>query len=148
MTTGGDGEFTITADEIPGYAFPLQVEAPDLASKVFTIEIGSPPPTTPPLDPSVPARTAYLMETTREISPTLSLNRGSVVTGRIVRDGKPVPGATVGLWGFDAFLESPEVKADVRGPVPLPSRPGQLAVLGLCRHGEPGAGRRGPVPGR
>ena len=41
VTTGPDGSFTITAEEIPQFQFTLQVDAPGLASKMFYIEIGA-----------------------------------------------------------------------------------------------------------
>ena len=124
VTTGPDGSFTITAEANPEFQFKLHIDAPGLASKAFYIEIG--PRTellkTPRVDGSVPAPTAYFTEATREISPTLDMDRGSVVTGRIVREGKPVAGATIGLWGFDV-LESPEVKADADGRFRFPHVP-------------------------
>jgi RNA polymerase sigma factor (sigma-70 family) len=122
VTTGPDGSFTITAVEIPQFRFKLHIDAPGLAPKAYYIDIGPHLQTTPPVDGSAPAPTAYFTEATREISPTLDLERGSVVTGRIVREGKPVPGATVGLWGFDV-LESPEVKADADGQFRFPHVP-------------------------
>ncbi len=124
VTTGPDGSFTITAEAKPEFRFKLHIDAPGLASNAYYIEIG--PRTelslTPRVDVSVPAPTAYFTEATREISPTLDIDRGSVVTGRIVREGKPVPGATIGLWGFDV-LESPEVKADALGRFRFPHVP-------------------------
>ena len=76
----------------------------------------------PPIDGSVPAPTAYFTEATREISPTLDMDRGSVVTGRIVREGKPVPGEPSGS-GDSTSSESPEVKADAEGRFRFPTSP-------------------------
>ncbi len=124
VTTGPEGSFTMTADANPEFRFKLHIDAPGLASKAFYIEIG--PGTgltpTPRVDGSVPAPRIHFTEATREISPILEMDRGSVVTGRIVRDGKPVPGATIGLRGFDV-LESPEVKADALGRFRFPHVP-------------------------
>jgi RNA polymerase sigma factor (sigma-70 family) len=126
VTTGPEGEFTITAEELPHDAFPLRVDAPDLAPRVFTIWRAprpGDPISAPLLDPSILARRAYLAESSGEISPALSLDRGGTVTGRIVRDGKPVPGASVGLSGFENFLDVPEVKAGADGRFRFPHVP-------------------------
>ncbi len=124
VTTGPDGRFTITAEELPSSKFALRIDAPDLASKMFTIVTAPRPLTTPPLEP---VSTLHLMEPTGMIGLPLDLDRGSVVTGRIIREGKPVPGATVGFWrdlhGYDVFLGSPEVKTDAEGRFLFPHAP-------------------------
>jgi hypothetical protein len=55
------------------------------------------------------------------------MGRGTVITGRIVRDAKPVPGVTVGLWrdvhGYDSLLGSPEVTTDADGRFRFPHAP-------------------------
>jgi RNA polymerase sigma factor (sigma-70 family) len=124
VTTGPDGSFKINALSNPEFRFKLQIDASGLAPKVYYIEIGAPSGlvATPRVDGSAPAPTAYFTEETREISPALAMDRGSVVTGRVVRDGKPVAGAIVGLRGFDV-LESPEVKADALGRFRFPNVP-------------------------
>ena len=121
VTTGPDGEFSITTNEFPRSPFPLRVEAPDLAPRVFNIEIDA--HHTPYLDQALQARTAQLAESSREISPALTLLRGGVVMGRVVRDGRPVPGAPLGIWGFDMFLDLPEVKAGPDGRFRFPHVP-------------------------
>jgi hypothetical protein len=88
---------------------------------VFNIEID--PKHTPYVDQSLEARTAQLAESSREISPALTLLRGGGVTGRVVRDGRPVPGATLGIWRLDMFLDVPEIKADAEGRFRFPHLP-------------------------
>ncbi|MDR3639370.1 MAG: sigma-70 family RNA polymerase sigma factor [Isosphaeraceae bacterium] len=126
-TTGPDGAFILTAEERPGFDFPLRVDAPGMASKMFTIETTPRLPTTPPIGPVGPPSTVLLMGTMGEIRPELEMGRGVVVTGRVVRDGKPVSGATVGIWrdarGFDALLGGIEVKADGDGRFRFPNAP-------------------------
>ena len=124
VTTGPDGRFTITADEVPRNEFALRIDAPEMASKMFTIVAEPRPLTTAPLGP---APTVYPMEPSGLIGRPLEMDRGSVVTGRVVREGKPVPAATIGLWrdvhGYDAMLGSPEVKTDAEGRFRFPHAP-------------------------
>jgi RNA polymerase sigma factor (sigma-70 family) len=147
VTTGPDGSFTITADANPQFRFKIQIDAPGLASKAFYIEIGPRTGLSPTrrVDGSVPAPTAYFTKATREISPSLDMDRGSVVTGRIVREGKPLPGATIGLWGFDV-LESPEVKADAEGRFRFPHVPANSPCWAYVPTGS--LERAGAVPAR
>ncbi len=128
VTTGTDGRFTITAEQLPSSEFALRIDAPDLASKMFTIVTAPLRMTTPPLGP-VP--TVYLMEPTGMIGQALAMDRGSVVTGRIIREGRAVPGTTVGFWRdfhkYDVALGSPEVRTDAKGRFRFPHAPADAA---------------------
>jgi RNA polymerase sigma factor (sigma-70 family) len=125
--TDAEGGFTVTAEEAPRGEFALRVEAPGLASKIFTIKMAPDPPKTAPLDPTEPAAAPYVMGPTGEIGPALEMTVGSVVAGRVVREGRPVAGVTVGLWrdvhGFEVFLGSTEARTDGDGRFRFPHGP-------------------------
>jgi RNA polymerase sigma-70 factor (ECF subfamily) len=95
ITTGPDGDFEFTAERILIDHFALRVEAPGLASKMFTL----------------PA--------TGQVPTPLKLGVGAVVTGRVLRDGKPVAGIAIGLQqksrGMDDYLGDLQAKTDDQG---------------------------------
>ena len=78
ITTGPNGHFEFTAERILIDHFALGVEAPGLASKVFTLKA------------------------TGVVPAPLKLGAGAVVTGRVLRDGKPVAGVSMGLLQMSA----------------------------------------------
>ena len=94
IKTGPDGTFAFTAQ---GFfrEFSIKVEAPGLASKMFKTDADG------------------------QVREPLALGIGATVTGRLVRDGKPVANAPVGLGqvsGFmDHYLGHLESKTDAQG---------------------------------
>ena len=100
ITTGPEGEFEFTAERILIDHFTMRVEAPDLASKIFTI----------------PA--------TGEVPTPLKLGVGTVVSGRVIRDGKPQAGVAMRLvqvqWGSDDYLGTLEAETDGQGRFRFP----------------------------
>jgi thiol-disulfide isomerase/thioredoxin len=95
IATGPDGNFEFTAERILIDHFELKVEAPGLASSIFTI----------------PA--------TGEVGSPLKLGTGAVVTGRVIRDGKPVPGVPLAIYqmenGMGKYLGHLETTTDAEG---------------------------------
>jgi RNA polymerase sigma-70 factor (ECF subfamily) len=95
IKTGADGGFEFVAERILIDHFALSVEAPGLASKVFTLSA------------------------TGVVPEPLKLGVGAVVTGRVLRDGKPVAGASMGLRqssrGMDEYLGELRAKTDDQG---------------------------------
>jgi hypothetical protein len=79
IRTGPDGHFAFTAQ---GFfrEFAVKVEAPGLASKMFKTDAEG------------------------QINEPLALGTGAVVTGRLVRDGKPVANAPVGIGQVDGIF--------------------------------------------
>ena len=73
LKTDAEGGFAFEVEEIFIDHFFLRVEAPGLASKMFQID------------------------DTGDVRDPLKLGSGVVVTGRVIRDGRPVPGASMGL---------------------------------------------------
>ena len=95
ITTGPEGDFEFTAERILIDHFAMRVEAPGLASKMFTLKA------------------------TGEVPAPLKLGVGAVVTGRVLRDGKPVAGVAMGLQqmnrGMDEYLGELKAKTDEQG---------------------------------
>ena len=94
IKTGPDGTFAFTAE---GFfrEFSVKVEAPGLASKMFVTDSDG------------------------QIREPLRLGTGVVVTGRLVRDGKPVANVPVGLYQvqrtMDSYLGTPMTKTGADG---------------------------------
>jgi hypothetical protein len=95
ITTGTGGDFEFTAERILIDHFAMRVEAPNLASKMFTL-------------PS-----------TGVVPTPLKLGIGAAVTGRVLRDGKPVSGVPIGLLqmerGSDDYLGDLRAATDDQG---------------------------------
>ncbi len=95
ITTGPQGDFTFTAERILIDHFAMSVEAPGLASKVFTL----------PATGIVPS--------------PLKMGVGVIVTGRVIRDGKPVAGVAMGLQqtqrSLDDYLGDLDARTDAQG---------------------------------
>ncbi len=95
ITTGPEGDFEFTAERILLHHFALRVDAPGLASKMFTLQVIDRVPT------------------------PLKMGVGVVVTGRVLRDGKSVAGVAMGLQqknrGMDEYLGELKVLTDNQG---------------------------------
>jgi thiol-disulfide isomerase/thioredoxin len=95
ITTSPEGDFEFTAERILISHFALRIEAPGLASKMFTLKA------------------------TGVVPAPLKLGVGAVVTGRVLRDGKPVAGVSMGLLqmtrGVDDYLGDLTVMTDDQG---------------------------------
>jgi hypothetical protein len=95
IKTGPDGAFAFTAERILIDHFELRVEAPGLASRMFTI-------------PS-----------TGVVSAPLKMGVGAFVTGRVFRDGQPVADVRMSLQqiqrGMDTYLGDLVVISDDQG---------------------------------
>ena len=95
ITTGPEGEFEFTAERILIDHFEMRVEAAGLASKMFTLKA------------------------TGVMPAPLRLGVGAVVTGRVLRDGQPVAGVSMGLHqvkrGIDDYLGELKVMTDDQG---------------------------------
>jgi RNA polymerase sigma factor (sigma-70 family) len=95
IKTGPAGDFEFNAEQILIDHFYLRVEAPALASKMFRIEADS------------------------ELRLPLKLGIGATVTGRVLRNGKPVAGVPMSIHqlarGMDNYLGSLTAKTDAEG---------------------------------
>jgi RNA polymerase sigma-70 factor (ECF subfamily) len=101
IRTDANGVFEFTADRISYemdngiHNFHIKVEAANLAPKYFKVDVTGP------------------------IDVTLKLGVGVTITGRVMKDGKPVPGLSVGLQqldlGWKHALGFPETKTDADG---------------------------------
>ena len=117
VTSGPSGEFSITLDEVRAFD-TLTVESPDFATRVFTFHFGK------------KIKNRYSGDVFLHIEPTglipepLCMGPGVEVNGRVVRDGKPVTGVTIGLkylnYALDHPLEKLETKTDARGTFRFP----------------------------
>jgi hypothetical protein len=95
IKTGPAGDFDFNAEQILIDHFYLRVEAPGLASKMFRIESDT------------------------ELRLPLKMGVGAVVSGRVLRDGKPVAGVPMAIHqlsrGMDGYLGSLTAKTDTEG---------------------------------
>jgi RNA polymerase sigma factor (sigma-70 family) len=95
ITTDPEGTFEFTAERILIDHFALRVEAAGLASKMFTLQ------------------------PTGEVPTPLKMGVGALVTGRVLRDGKPVADVSMGLQqmnrDMDDYLGELKAKTDEQG---------------------------------
>ena len=111
------GDFEFTAERILIDHFAMRVEAPGLASKMFTLKA------------------------TGEVPTPLKLGVGAVVTGRVLRDGKPgrrrLDGTPPGDTRHGQLSWRPRGQDRRPGPVPLRTRLRRPGILCQCGHRQP-----------
>jgi len=104
VTTGPSGDFTYTIEN-DDRLFPIKVEAPGFASREFYLR----------LEAEGGALTAdadsLLIEPSGIIPKPLKMGPGVTVAGRVVRDGKPVVGVSMGLVS-NSSISFPRMKGD------------------------------------
>ena len=114
VKTGPTGEFVYPAEKAIGM---LTVEAPGFASRSFKFESRTGGRT------KALMRGHALIEPTGVITDPLIMGSGVAVTGRVMRNGKPVAGVTMGLTKIDRdgdMLKYPETKTDDAGRFRFP----------------------------
>ncbi len=116
-TSGPSGDFSFTVDA--GQVFSqLTVEGSGLASRVFLFGFGE--------QGKFPLgrRGFFLIEPTGHIPQPLKMGPGAAVTGRVVRDAKPVEDVVIGLKYGDGVSYNPyeelETKTDGQGAFRIP----------------------------
>jgi hypothetical protein len=114
--TGPTGDFTLRVEVETDSAFPmlvLKAEAPDTVTRIFQADLM--------LGKSLPEewRQDLTIDETGALSHALSLGPGVTVTGRVVKDGKPVSTMAIGLgfvdFNLDFLAGTPEATTDAQG---------------------------------
>ena len=123
VTTTQSGDFTFRAAE-PDQIFDLVVRAPGFASRRLPLAIRNDDKRPAPDDGFVS------VDNTGRIHEPLRLGAGVLVTGRVLRNGKPVAALAMGLAHVDsdqdtAPLSPLEVKTDAQGSFRIPHVPAQ-----------------------
>ncbi len=117
VNSGPSGEFSIKLDEVRALD-RLTVEAPDFATRVFSFHFGK------KIKIEDSGDVILHIEPTGVIPEPLCMGPGVEVKGRVVRDGMPVAGVTIGLNYLNYTLDHPwealETKTDARGTFRFP----------------------------
>jgi len=118
VKTGPTGDFTFTLDKVVRYGHQIRVIATGLATKGLVLSFRS-----RDMRPDPDSRTVSV-EPSGLISQPVRLSPGAGVTGRLLRDGRPVVGVAIGLQYAEVtsinFDQAIECKTDERGSFRFP----------------------------